>query len=356
MIARLSLYLLIVSLFASCFSNEPQKSKTEPQAFPIEKKMDEVELFKVDRLHPDYIDLYKDSVLCFVNARGEEGYHIALYHLAEKTFLPPLIEMGAKMGQSLSFNSFGYENKYFWCYDLNKEKIIFSGLDKIQDTSNNHSIKEMPVPGIYYSVQLLNDSTLLANGDYHFKSGNDYQLSTIDLTNGKITNQLAPYADDSSTHYNLAKKMAYESFLFVKPSKNKCVLACRYTDRIEIVDLNSGKSKFVSGPEGFKPEMKVLPGRDGKKISIPGRDTRQAYVRGQVTNNYIYLLYSGNKEGTPHLFFGKYIYVYDWEGNPVQRLELNDDVIDFAVTGNDSLLYTYNPRSKFIHVAKLTNQ
>jgi len=40
---------------------------------------------------------------------------------------------------------------------------------------------------------------------------------------------------------------------------------------------------------------------------------------------------------------------------PVQRLELKDDVKDFAFTANDSLLYTYNPETKYVSTAKLTN-
>jgi hypothetical protein len=350
---RLFLYLFIVSMFAGCYSQDPQKVKTDFTSFPDEKKVDEVKLLAIDQLRPDFIDLYNDSVLSLVSANGENGYHFALFHLAEKAFLHPQLEMGRKEGQALGFHSYGFEPRYLWAYDVNKEKVIFSGLDSLRDTSCNHFIKEKPVPGHYYSVQLLNDTTLLASGNYDSKD--DFKISTVNLTDGRITNQMTSYSSDTSVPYNRAQKMAYESFLFVKPSRNKCVLASRYTDRIEIIDLNSGTSKVVKGPEGFEPRMKVIAGRDGKKVSVSGPDTRQAFVRGEVTNNFIYLLYSGNKDGTPHLFYGKYIYVYDWEGKPVQKLELNNDVKDFAVTSNDSLLYTYDPASKFISVAKLTN-
>ncbi|OQP63998.1 hypothetical protein A3860_21495 [Niastella vici] len=349
---RLFLNVLAVTLFAGCYSHTPKQSKTDFEAFPVEKKLDEVELRKIDEFTPDFIDLHNDSILYFVSANGEKRYHFALYHLQEKTFLHPLLPAGRKEGQALGFHSYGFENNYLWVYDVNKEKITCTGLDSLRDTSSNHFIKELPAPGHYYSVQLLNDSTLLTSGNYDAKD--DYKIATINLMNGQISNQMTPYAPDSSASFNRAQKMAYESFLFVRPSKDKCVLASRYTDRIEIIDLNSRKSIVVKGTEGFEPEMKVVSGRDGRKISISGPNTRQAFVRGEVTNNFIYLLYSGNVDGTKHLFYGKYIYVYDWDGKPVQRLELANDVKDFAVTRNDSLLYTYNPLSKFISVAKLT--
>lgn len=349
---RLFLNVLAVTLFSGCYSHTPHNAKTDFEAFPVEKKLNEIELRKIDEFTPDFIDLHNDSILYFVSANGDKGYHFALYQLTEKTFLHPQLPTGRKEGQSLSFHSYGFENNYLWVYDVNKEKIIFSGLDSIRDTSSNHFIKELPAPGHYYSVQLLNNTTLLTSGNYDAKD--DYKIATMNLMNGQTTNQMTPYASDSSAPFNRAQKMAYESFLFVRPSKDKCVLASRFTDRIEIIDLNSQKSIIVKGPEGFDPEMKVVNGRDARKISIHGPNTRQAFVRGEVTNNFIYLLYSGNVNGTKHLFYGKYIYVYDWAGNPVQRLELGNDVKDFAVSHNDSLLYTYNPMSKFISVAKLT--
>jgi hypothetical protein len=174
------------------------------------------------------------------------------------------------------------------------------------------------------------------------------------MTSGKAYNQMAPYSADSSKPYTMPQKMSYESFLFLKPSKNKCVLACRYTDRLEIIDLDSRKSTVVRGQDMFEPNLKVMVKSNGRKIAYPGEESRQAYVRGQVTDKYIYLLYSGNMTAGKNLFYGKYIHVYDWDGKPVKRLELANYTKDFAVTANDSLLYTYDPTSTIISVAKLT--
>jgi hypothetical protein len=351
---RLTLYAVIaISFFSGCYGETAKKRKADFDAFPVEKKINETGLFKIEDLRPDAIELYNDSLLFQVNGNGEKGYHFFVYNLPGNTFLPPQLEMGRKQDQALNFHSHGFEGNKVWAYDTNKGQIIFSGLDSLRDTSSNHFIRNLPVPGWYYSVGLLNDTTLLGSGNY--LTEDNYKLSIISLTNGKVLKQLAPYTSDSSAPYNKVKKMAYESFLFVKPSKDKCALAFRYTDRIDIVDLNTGKSKTVFGPEGFEPEMKVINGPDNKKMSARNSNTRYAFVRGKVTDHFIYLLYSGNKSNTSHLFYVKYIYVYDWNGEPVQRLELKDDVKDFAVTTNDSLLYTYNPETKYVSTAKLTN-
>lgn len=352
-IIRFPLYLFIVTLFAGCSSRDKEGEK-KGAAFPVENKLHGEQVLKLDNFTPDYIDVYNDSLLCFVSTNGQKGHHISLYHLAEKTILPPILAVGGKDGQSLGFISFGFEPGYLWNYDAAKEKIIFTRLDSIHEAGASHFIKEMPVQGFYYSLQLLNDSTLLTSGNYFF-SHDDYKLATLDMTSGRIYNQMAPYSADSSKPYTLPQKMSHESFLFLKPSKNKCVLASRYTDRMEIVDLESRKSTIIRGQDMFEPNLKVMAKRSGKKIAYPGEDSREAYVRGQVTDKYIYLLYSGNLPGGKNLFYGKYIHVYDWDGKPVKRLELDNYTKDFAVTANDSLLYTYDPRSTIISVAKLTN-
>ncbi len=349
-------FLLLCSVIAfslvSCYSKVSQRVQTDFDRFPIEKKIEEVKLLNLDQLNTDYLDLGSDSILFIGSGEGYRGYHFALYNLAKKSFLHPQLAAGRKEGQSLSFLSYGIEQNFIWSFDINKEKIVMSGFDSVGETSN-HFVKEIAVPEFYYSVQLLNDTMLLASGNY--EANDNFQISMVNLKNGEIVKQMAPYSSDSTLPFTRPKKMAYESFLFVKPSKNKCVLACRYADKIEIVELLSGKSKTIHGPVGFRPEMLVVTGSNSKQISVRGPNTKFAFIQGDVTDNFIYLLYSGNKEGTSHQFYGKYIYIYDWKGQPVQRLELENDTKAFAVTSDDSRVYTYDPKSKYINTAQIKN-
>ncbi len=334
----------------SCYSQTAKKKEKEFDSFPEKRQLNIINVFKVDSKPVDLIDLYNDSTVVLINRGVKEKHHFYLYDLSKKEFLPSVLEFGRKEGQSLSFISYGIEKEYLWAYDINREKIIFSKINTAQDSINRY-VKELTVPGFYYSVQLLNDTTLVASGDYD--SPVDYKITLLNLSNGQIKKQMASYSADTTKPFNRPQKMAYESFLFLKPSKDKCVLACRYADRIEIVNLNSSKTKVTRGPEGFEPDFVELTGNDGKKLSTRGPDTRYAFVQGKVTNKFIYLLYSGNKDGTIHRYYGKYIYVYNWDGTPIEKLELNDDIEDFAITSNDSLMYTYNPKSKYVGVVNI---
>lgn len=319
--------------------------------FPVEKKLDETKYFKINGVAPDGLILYADSFLFIRNtantANTTTKHHFALFSLNNKSFRHFCLPTGRKPGHSMSFLSYGVSNGYLWVHDVIKEKIVLSDLDSIIP-GRQTGAKEIAVSKFYYFLQLLNDSTVIAGGDYDAP----YKVFRVNLAASKIEKRMAPYSPDTAD-YPRIKKMAYESFLFLKPTGDKCALACRYADQVEIVDLTTQQSKIIKGPEGYEPNVIVMKGNDGKDLAARGPDTRYAFVQGKVTNKYIYLLYSGNNHQSDHLWFGKYIYVYDWNGNPVQRLELKDYVSDFVVTQDDSRIYTYDPATKYIMTANL---
>lgn len=346
LILRFSVGLLLVSFF-SC-SSVVKKDKGTFTRFPKEKILEETEFLKISALAPDGLLLYADSVLFIRNAARSSKHHFSLVNLKNKNFLHSTLVMGRKPGQSLSFMSYGISNGYLWVNDVIKSNVILTDINNAMRGTAD-SAKENALLTHYYAIQLLNDSTVIASGNYDA----DHKLFQVNLSTQAVEKELVPYAADPAGPFTRAKKMAYQSFLFLKPSNDKCVLACRYADQIEIVGLKTETSNIIKGPESYQPEVVTMKGHDGKELSTRGSDTRYAFVKGKVTNKYIYLLYSGNNHESEHLYYGKYIYVYDWNGNPIQRLELKNYVLDFVVTQDDSIIYTYNPESKYINMAKL---
>lgn len=211
------------------------------------------------------------------------------------------------------------------------------------------SAKEIDVPQFYYGTALVDRYHMIGTGDYD----SDYKLAEVDLAAGKIVKQSFPYAPDSLHKVSRVQKMAYESLLVLRPSNDKCADAARYADRLEIFDFKTGKNIVVKGTEHFEPDMITMNGHDGKPLSARGPETRYAFVKAKATNKYIYLLYSGNNHQGDHLYYGKSIYVYDWDGKPVEKINLSGYILDFAVKSDDSLIYTYNPGTKYLAKANL---
>jgi hypothetical protein len=342
----LSVFLLS---FGACSNNitKTPENETTFNKFPLVQLLEENEFMKFDTISPDGLFLYHDTLLIIRNKANSSKYHFSSINLNSRNFISHHIESGYKTGQSLGFLSYGIVSSNLWVYDLNKQKIILSPLlltDKKSDES-----KELPLPVFYYSIQMDSDSTLIGSGNYD----SDFKLTRFNLSTGKVLDELIPYHKAGSENPAREEKMAYESFLCLKPSANKCVLACRYADQIEVFDLDTKKSTIIKGPDGFGPEVDVVAGYEGKKMISRNNNTRFAAVSVKATDNHIYVLFSGNREEEILPYYGKNIYVFDWDGAPVKKIALKDYINDFVVTSDDSRIYTFNPQTKLLKTAEI---
>ena len=343
--------IIIIGFIACNIISTPKEKAFEFSKFPKERSIDTDNYLKIENLKPDGMIMYQDSLLIFRNAANTSTHHFSFFNLNDKTLSSKeILKFGRKSGQAMAFISYGIFDNSLWVYDVIKEKIIISNLTNALKGDTSKLIKnEFNVPKPYYSVEMLNNKMMIADGDYD----SNYRVVQVNLQNGEIEKQLAPYSIDSSTVFTRPKKMAYESFLYLKPSGDKFVLAARYADRIQIVDIKSNSSKIIKGPENYDPDVVTMKGNDGKQLSTRGPNTRYAFVKGKTTDDFIYLLYSGNNSEGDHLYYGKYIYVYDWKGNPIEKIAFSDYILDFAVTSDGSKIYTYDPKNKYVTVAKL---
>lgn len=344
-----TLAVLTLSL-ASCYSGSLKNENAYTfDKFPEEKEIGSEKNIKINNPDVDGLLLYHDSILLLRSVANFSPYHFSLLHLSNPSSAKPLLPTNRKAGGSLAFLSYGITGNYLWVNDIIKNKMISGNIDSVmRDTS--YVFKEKPMSSFYYSVQMMNTDQVIGTGDYD----SDYKISLYDLNKDQPSEQLLPYAVDSLHPVARGEKTAYESFLFLKPgTNNKCVLASRYADRIEIFDVPTRQSRVVRGPENYTPNLSLAMGNDGKQISIRNGETRYAFVKGKVTEKYIYLLYSGNNHQSKFLNHGKYIYVYDWDGKPVRKLVMKDHIVDFAVSSDDKTLYSYHPKSKSVQIASL---
>lgn len=74
-------------------------------------------------------------------------------------------------------------------------------------------------------------------------------------------------------------------------------------------------------------------------------ETRYAFVNGAVTDKYIYLLYSGKLNSGIHPEYGKYIYQYDWSGDPIKKWVLDREILSLGLSHDDKTLYAYDPNN-----------
>ncbi len=344
------LFLSLLLSFGTCGHNKQSQTAVNASIvknFSVSETLEEEVFIRFDTISPDGLLLYQDSILFVKNRENSSSHHFTSINLNTSKVITHHIETGYKFGQSIGFLSYGITLSNLWVFDLNKQKIILSPF--FQPEKKLIDIKELEFPVFYYSIQVVSDSTIIGSGNYE----SDYKLSRLKLTTAEDIDELIPYAKSGSKKLSREDKMANESFLSLKPSADKCVLAARYADQIEIIDLESRKSIIVKGAEGFEADVSFMSGYDGTKLLVRNSKTRFAALSVKTTDNYIYVLFSGSTEQASHPYFGKNIYVYDWNGTAVKHIKLKDYIDDFVVTKDDARIYTYNPQTKSLKTAKL---
>ncbi|MBO9659382.1 MAG: hypothetical protein J7527_11210 [Chitinophagaceae bacterium] len=301
---------------------------------------------------PETVRIYKDSLFLVTNNLNGNKYHARVFDINSRAQVNNLLPAGGIKGGTLSFMSVGISDSLVWVFDVAKNGFIVGDLGIVLDGNKGpeyYSEYRIKPQVFYYDAVLLNRNEALLSGNYD----TDEKLTYINFQDSTRKKTLLSYSNDSLTGDSRINKMAYESFMLLRPDKKKVVLASRYADQLEFFDLENGTSKRVSGPEGFAPELVPFENNAGVTVATIGPDSRYGFLRGCVTQPYIYLLFSGNNVRSPRRFYGNRIFVFDWDGNPVKQIQLKNDIIGLTVSSDDKSLYTLNPSTKFISLFEL---
>lgn len=344
---------MISLILLSCvigFSNcDNKRINVSPDTTSFEKFQKETKVTFTDFANlgnGNYRRLYlSDSNLYVCNAEPASGdYFFLRFSIYKKTLPDKYIKFGRGYGQALNaFSSGIHKNKTIWLRDISLNKIMLFDLPTRKNIADSILYHEYKTPIFFYSTQLMDSLQLLCAGAHN----TPYKIQKMDLVTGNIVSQFGVYSPPKNIPiFSWAR--SYESAIFLKPSEDKAVLACRYADQIEIFDVRNQKRLIVvKGPENYEPDVTHI-NIEGNDMIQRNENTRFAFVNGAVNDKYIYLLYSGNQHESQNKIDGKYIYVYDWKGLPVAKLILDRYISGFAISENNSELYAWDNKSKLI--------
>lgn len=361
MIRSVSLSCVYILLFLFSSSEALAQTTTNTNSFSQFKRVGTISgflnLFKFEEGRVRSLFL-TDSTLVVWNGDGVENYFFSQYSLKKNALIRKIVKSGRHRGEGLQILSAGMlDDRTIWYYDLGLKKAVVLELSDIKNTRDNILITEYALPGkIYYSAQLLGKSRFLGSGSVD--TGYVRVSSMLQEIKLETNKQIREYGkmpeSPSNTPFN-SWRNANEGFLYTNPSRNKAVLAKHYTDEIEIFDLLNRKTIKVKGPENLTLEFNSfsLPKLD---VAAPNEKTKVAFVTGTTTEKYIYLLYMGVFSTANRGYkvnASKCIYVYDWSGTPVMKINLDRDIMGFTVSKNDKVIFAFDPDSKNIVKANL---
>ncbi|WP_316824655.1 BF3164 family lipoprotein [Pedobacter miscanthi] len=334
-------FILVIIIFCSCSGNKTSAQNSNS----FNKFGQEVDSKPEFYLHltnnqANKMYLYEDLLVIRNTKQTAKNFFFNIYNLKTRKLADSQFKMGGEANEILSPLATGLNNNLLWAYDISASKVA---VQPLKQTLANHKNKEFKINALMYAMQLADTLQAFVNGDYSKSS----KVQLINLATGKIVKELGNYGETPKGVNQVTWRNANENFLFLQPKGQALVSAYRFTDKIEIFNLSTGKSKVISGPENYQPEFNEAKLGSNNYRAERNEKTKFAFVNGCVTNQYIYLLYSGNNHMSENLDYGKAIFVYNWNGKPIEKINLPSYISCFTVK-NDKEAYVFEVKDSSI--------
>ncbi|GAA4273805.1 BF3164 family lipoprotein [Aquimarina gracilis] len=336
----LKFYTLFVVVFLSCnvdkANNKIGKKEIVKLNITEEPKSIEGELIAIEGfVSPNRMNL-QDSILFVKDSRAEKYIH--LVDLKNKMRLTSFGIKGKGPGELLSASSMDFYGNRLWVHDLTLGKFvsfdkdsILNNLDGSYKYTDEIQFKEKARQN--HNPTWLNDSTTISTT---FSES----MNRLILTNsqGKVSDEvfemIPPQKKDTPRAIH---NQSYQGKIQKHPSQNKIAVVNRYSDLLEIYDLENETSKLIKTHQNFTPIYEVIKA-DGNLIMGQDETTRFGCIDISATNDKIFTLYSGRKRGEGFANYANKIYVYDWKGNYLSSYRIPDLAIGILAQNNNTLL------------------
>ncbi|HRW62321.1 MAG TPA: BF3164 family lipoprotein [Bacteroidales bacterium] len=134
---------------------------------------------------------------------------------------------------------------------------------------------------------------------------------------------------------------AYQGLLELKPDGSKIVWANLKSPILEIIEIKDDKFEVIKKINFGLPLYDEYEDEMGGFSAETHENNKLGFRDINVTNEYIYALYSGRtfEEFDDKAIKCEYILVYDWEGNPLKKMKLERDVNSITVTLDNKYIY-----------------
>lgn len=311
---------ITVFLMASCESAQ----KKEFSEFPVSHfiKLNEIAVPDILGI-PIEITIHKNmAIIC----DQETDWFFKVFSLEDFEYLGNLVRRGNGPKEEIEIAPFIHSFT---------EEILYHGTGNIKTVDINsfnadleiEVIQEfaLPVEMFYdYDIFLLKDKLYSSNGLRPFER--DFQAYCIETGKLYQWGKSLPLRKSQISQLNEQQIPIYK-VTSVKPDKQ--LLAIVY-NLLPIVRIYCAESGLLVNELHIQDSSKNLQILLGNSVGNNQEEMVNYYLRIKSTDEYIYALYSGKPfVGTPEY---NIIHVWDWEGNPVMKIDLNISLASFDVS------------------------
>ena len=222
-----------------------------------------------------------------------------------------------------------------WVLDANRMQITRWSVDVA-----NRQVSRVETVSLDKRLLRTLDFCKTANGFLVDDYTGEHRFHEIGI-DGRIIRSMGtvPTEDEGKRENPMALAQAWRSFMDYDPQGGTLAIATQLGEVLEIHNLKTGFHTVLYGPGG-EPVFSSQ-GNEAFPKGIKG------YNDVQVTNKHIYVTFDGiafkekyrqYETGEKGLEGGRYLYVFDLQGNPVRSFHLNRSVFGLSVNEKDGIV------------------
>ncbi len=320
---------LINLLFIQCSKQDCDdyyKKYNSFDKFPIVEKW-KFNTFSKNKymLPPSTFSILDDRYLVLVNKKNHNIIH--LYNIEKRELIKSFGNKGKGPGEYMGISDILYEkrNNRIFIYDATQKKFDIVNLTDILRQKRfkpNMTTKVSLDGGIPLRWEIINSDTLLATGGLNKRlCFYNSKFDTI-KTEGYIPGNFSDRKD--------IFKYLTSTDIVKNDDEKKIAFGNRTNDILEIFRFNGKIKKTIHGPDINKPGWLA-------SSSIP-----TGYFDLASSSKYIYCVYSGEKTNDKMDWIktlGKNILIFNWEGKPIKKIELDHRIGDIVISEKNKTIY-----------------
>ncbi len=338
----MNLCLYVCILLVGCQRNDNYYFNGEIKIVECQKELNVIgKQLHINGIYTGAISVY-DSLMIFVDSSYPDHF-MTVFNLNTNQQVASLLAKGKGPGE---FYDITYTDQFIsndhsiklWLSEYPRDKIILLNLTEsikkgetmIDSTISIEWKEKWQSP--FSQVFVLNDDIVFAKDQNErlYYNSPSYMPGKYHFYEGSIDRELKSYA-----LYNEAVPLAngmdvqiLTSLDRIKPDNCKLAMAMRTIAQINILDIETGVQK------GFR--LKNTPGFD--YLSYKHNQYKFFYTDICVDNDFIYALFA-NIPYTEAIWNAQEVHVFDWNGVPVCKINLDKKLVRMSLNPKGRILY-----------------
>ncbi|MBQ8225084.1 MAG: hypothetical protein IJZ86_07045 [Bacteroides sp.] len=337
-----SILLLVAVLFTACQEKRVSSDFADAVSFGYEDFKETQTLhaaeWGMDSLLATPVQLKVcENLLLVMNSRDERMLHV--FDLNTKQLLAKHIAVGQGPNDMLAPRFADMDDSYLYVYDIMTSEVAKYLKSELADTAL--LVKQTKVKP---KKRSMGEARVLGEGFVAPARSANFKLYQYNVQ-GEVVDTLGR---NPQVSWNTTPKEQIDMFEFacLTDKREKIALFYYWTDLLDIYDKEGNLLKRLHGPEGFvSPFKEVQRGQIMMAAPVDGK-TRAAYIVPQSVGDELWVLFS-NRLSNDENYLDTQILVFDWEGNPLRILNLNQGIFSFAVDETHRKIYGISDSPEF---------